>query len=389
MCLAIKSVEETMADKNYYEILGVSKTASADEIKAAYRKLARQYHPDLHPDDPTCAAKLKEINEANETLSDPQKRQQYDYELDHPYSSQGFGSAGGFSGGGFANFGDIFSDIFGFGRSDSGPPRQQRGKDIAYEVELSFLDAALGCTKEITYTRKDKCPSCRGTGAKNGTALKQCPKCNGAGKVSISSGSGLFRTVTFRTCDECKGQGRLITEICTACRGKGTATVNTTVKFEVPSGADNGSYIKRSGFGEVPDNGGEPGDLLMYFKVKPHRIFKRKEFDLYVTVPISFQTACLGGKVMIPSLDKPFEFDIPEGTQSGKEFIIRGKGVPYRSRHGDMHIIITVETPSRLTKEQKEALEKLCRDMDKKSNPHIQTYKDNMGKEFGIDPYIE
>ena len=372
-----------MASKNYYDILGVSKTASQEEIKTAYRKLVKQYHPDLHPNDAECAAKFKEINEANEVLSDPQKRSQYDYELENPYASQG-----GFAGGEnpFSGFGDIFSNIFG-GFGGSSEPRRQRGRDITYEVSLSFLDAALGCTKELTYTRKDKCADCRGTGAKNGTALKQCAKCGGKGQVSYASGSGFFRTVTTRVCDECKGLGHIITEQCPVCRGKGTATVNTKVKFDIPAGADNGSYIKRRGYGETPDNGGEAGDLIVLFSVKPHKLFTRKQFDLYVTVPVPFKTACLGGKVMIPALDKAFEYTIPDGTQSGKVICIKDKGIKSRAKTGDLFVTIQVETPVKLSRKQKEELVSFYEDMENKQSPLMNSYKDNMSKDFGVDPY--
>lgn len=372
-----------MASKNYYDILGVSKTASADEIKAAYRKLVKQYHPDLHPNDAECASKFKEINEANEVLSDPQKRSQYDFELENPYASQG-----GFAGGEnpFSGFGDIFSNIFG-GFGGSSEPQRQRGRDITYELSLSFLDAALGCTKELTYSRKDKCADCRGTGAKDGTALKQCAKCGGKGQVSYASGSGFFRTVTTRICDECRGLGHIITEPCPTCRGKGTAVVNTKVKFDIPAGADNGSYIKRRGYGETPDNGGEAGDLIVLFSVKPHKLFTRKQFDLYVTVPVPFKTACLGGKVRIPGLDKAFEYNIPDGTQSGKVICFKGKGIRSRTRTGDLYVTVQVETPVKLSRKQKEDISSLFDDIDSKQSPLINTYKENMGKDFGVDPY--
>ncbi len=372
-----------MADKNYYDILGVDKNASQEEIKASYRKLVKQYHPDLHPGDDSCAAKFKEINEANEVLSDSQKRQQYDFELEHPSFKGGFSSEGA----DFSDFGDIFSTIFG-GFGGGGTQRQtKKGRDLTYEFELSFLDAALGCTKEFSYTRKDRCADCHGTGAKNGTALKQCSKCGGTGQLKFASGTGMFRTVTTRLCDECRGTGKIITENCPICKGRGTAMVNTKVKFDIPSGADNDSYIRRKGYGETPDYGGEPGDLLIYFKVKPHKIFKRKNFDLYVTVPISFKTACFGGKVLIPSLDKPFEYSIPEGIQGGKVICIKGKGIKNRNKYGDMFVTVQVETPVKLSHKQKEEISRLCDELENKQHPLMNSYKDNMGKDFGVDPY--
>jgi molecular chaperone DnaJ len=370
-----------MSKNNYYETLGVARDATQEEIKASYRKLVKQYHPDLHPNDPECVKKFKEINEANEILSDPQKRQQYDYELDNPYA-QSFGAGGGDP---FAGFGDIFSNIFtGFG---GGETARRRGRDVTYELELSFLDAALGCTKEISYTRKDKCSDCRGTGAKNGTALKSCAKCNGTGTVKTASGSGFFRTVSTRVCEDCRGVGRIILENCPVCRGKGTTNATTTVKFDIPAGADNGSYIKRRGYGETPENGGDAGDLIVFFSVKGHKIFTRKDFHLYVTIPVPFKTACLGGKIKIPCLDKPVEYTIPEGTQSGKVITLKGKGINGRSKTGNLYATIQVETPVKLTRRQKDAIAAFCDDMETKQNPMMNSFKDNMGKEFGVNPY--
>ncbi len=374
-----------MAKSNYYDILGVSKTASQDEIKSAYRKLVKQYHPDLHPNDENCAAKFKEINEANEVLSDPQKRQQYDYELENPYAGNFGGGGSSFSG--FGGFDDIFSNIFsGFG-SNGDAKATRRGRDITYEINLSFLDAALGCTKEFSYSRKDKCPDCNGTGAKSGTAYKTCEKCNGAGSVKVSSGSGFFRTISTRVCDCCNGTGKVITDKCPSCKGRGTTNKNTTVKFDIPAGADNGSYMKRKGYGEAPDFGGEAGDLIVMFTVKEHRIFKRKDFDLYVTIPIDFKTACLGGKVLIPGLDKPFEYTVPDGIQSGKVVVMRNKGIKGRSRTGDMYVTFQVETPTKLSSSQKKAISELCDGISSRQSPQINSFKDNMGKEFGVDPY--
>lgn len=373
-----------MANNNYYDVLGVSRNATQEEIKASYRKLVKQYHPDLHPDDPNCATKFKEINEANEVLSDPQKRQQYDYELDNPYAKQ-------FSDdpfGGFGGFGDIFSNIFsGFGGGSE--TARRRGRDITCEIELSFLDAALGCTKEFTYSRKDKCFDCRGTGAKNGTALKQCDKCNGTGTVKTVSGTGFFRNVTTKACTECRGTGRIITENCPTCKGKGTDQVSTKVKFDIPAGADNGSYMKRKGYGETPDYGGEPGDLIVFFAVKKHKIFVRKEFDLYVTVPVPFKTACFGGKITIPGLQNTIEYTIPEGTQSGKVVKFNGEGIKAKSKKGNLYVTIQVETPVKLSRKQKEEIIEMCDELEKKQTPLMNTYKENMSKEYGVDPYNE
>lgn len=371
--------------KNYYDVLGVTKNATQDEIKAAYRKLAHKYHPDLHPNDAECAEKFKEINEANEVLSDLKKRSQYDYELDHPYSQRvNFSDADNFGG-----FNDFFSSIFGgFAGDDDGPARKQ-GRDINYQLTLSFLDAALGCVKEFSYPRKDRCVDCRGSGAKGGTAMKPCEKCGGTGKIKMVLGSGLFRSVTTKQCDQCGGLGNIILEKCPTCRGKGTAMTNTKVKFEIPAGADEHSYMRRRRYGETPDNGGEPGDLIVGFTILPHKILKRKGFDLYVTVPVPFTTACFGGKIKIPGIVETIDYTIPEGTQSGKVICLKGKGIKNRSKSGDLYATIQVETPVKLSKKQKEAFINAFNSTEDKQTPQIHTYQEDMSKEYGVDPYVK
>ncbi|MDD7214861.1 MAG: molecular chaperone DnaJ [Clostridia bacterium] len=383
--------------KNYYEILGVSKTATPDEIKSAYRKLARQYHPDLHPNDEECAKKFKEVNEANETLSDPEKRKQYDFELEHPGATSGFGGfgggsggfSGGFSSGGFSGgfsdiFGDIFSQFTGGGREE---PEDRTGADITIEVELSFLDAAKGCAKEVTYTRKEPCKDCRGTGAKNGTAYKTCEKCHGTGSIQYASGNSIFRTISTRACDACGGTGKQIIEKCATCAGKGYARKSTTVRIDVPAGADTGSYMKKKGYGEASVTGGAAGDLILVFKVLPHKIFKRKNYDLYVELPIDFKTAALGGTVKVPTIDKTVDLDIPEGTQSGKVFTVRGKGINSRLGTGNLYVTVLVEVPSKLTKAQKQRLMDFDSDVDVKQYDKMKKYSDNVKAMYGDDPY--
>lgn len=382
--------------KNYYEVLGVDKKASQDDIKAAYRKLARQYHPDLHPNDEECAKKFKEINEANEVLSDPQKRQQYDMELEHPGMGSGnFGGFGGFgsgssSAGGFGGFGDIFGDIFGaFSGSDRGGRASARsdGEDINLEVELSFLDAAKGCTKTITYNRKEPCPDCRSTGAKNGTSYKQCEKCKGTGTIQYVSGNSIFRTVQQRACDACGGTGKIIIEKCPTCGGRGYQRKSTSITLNIPAGADTNSYITKKGYGEASTTGGEPGDLIVVFKVQPHKIFKRNKFDLYVDLPISFTTAALGGKVKVPTLDDAVWLDIPDGTQSGKVFQIRGKGISSRYGTGSLFVTVTVEVPTKLTKVEKQRLLDFDSDIELKQYDKMKKYDDLMQSLYGEKPY--
>ncbi len=372
--------------KNYYEILGVDRKATQADIKSAYRKLVKQYHPDLHPDDKDAAAKFKEINEANETLSDEQKRAAYDYELDHP-ESKGFG--GGFSGQGFG-FSDIFNEFFGGGFGGSGASRAQEkepGQDVTVEVLLSFLDAAKGCVKDVTYVRREPCKACSGTGAKSGTAYKTCEKCHGSGQVQYTAGSGFFRTISVRACDACGGTGRIITEKCDCCNGKGYSRANTTVKLNIPAGADTNSYMTKKGYGQASLYGGEPGNLIVVFKVLPHKIFTRSGFDLNVTVPVSFTTAALGGKVKVPLLDDVIDYDIPAGTQSGKQFVIRGKGIKSSRGTGNLIITVMVEVPTSLSREQKKILNELESSSELKQTPKMREYSDNVQTLYGKKPY--
>ena len=376
--------------KNYYETLGVDKNASADDIKKAYRTLVKKYHPDLHPGDKAAAEKFKEINEANEVLSDEKKRKQYDFEQEHPGFGGGNGGFGGFGGaGGFGGFEDIFGDIFGgFGGGRSSRAQTKtRGEDITIELSLSFLDAAKGCRREIVYTRNEPCASCKGTGAKGGTAYKTCERCGGRGQVQYTQSNGFFRSVSVKPCDECKGTGKKIIDACPDCKGKGYQKKSTKLTLDIPAGADTGSYIRKVGYGEASRNGGSAGDLIIVMKVEPSKIFRRKNFDLYVEVPISFKTAVLGGKVKIPLIDDVFEYSIPEGTQSGKTFFVRGKGIKSSRGTGDLYIIVTVEVPTKLSPKQKAMIDDFDKDTDYKSSPQMKQYKDNIETMYGKDPY--
>lgn len=373
--------------KDYYSTLGVDKNATQDDIKKAYRTLVKKYHPDLHPNDKECAEKFKEINEANEVLSDEKKRKQYDFELEHP----NMGGAGGFGGQGFSGFGgfeDIFGDIFGgFGGRSSRAPVKEKGQDITLELTLSFLDAAKGCKREVVYTRNEPCSKCKGTGAKNGTAYKTCEKCGGTGQVQYASGNGFFRSVSVRACDECGGTGKKVIEKCDECNGKGYSRKNTKLVFDIPAGADTGSYIRKAGYGEASRNGGAPGDLIVVMKVEPSKIFKRKNFDLYVDVPISIKTAIMGGKIQVPLIDDTVEYTIPEGTQSGKVFFVRGKGIKTSRGTGDLYIVVTVEVPTKLTLKQKKALSEFDEDFDFKQCSSMKQFKDNVEAMYGKNPY--
>ena len=373
-----------MADKkNYYEILGVDKNASEEEIKAAYKKLVKQYHPDLHPGDETAAEKFKEINEANEVLTDQQKRAAYDYEQAHPNMGGGFN--GGF--GGFGGFEDIFGSIFqGFG----GMGDQQRdttGKNIEFRMTLSFLDAAKGCVKELTYNRHEPCPSCKGTGAKGGKAFKECPKCAGRGQVRFEQTTMFGKTIRVGACPDCGGTGRIITDKCSACKGKGSVEKKTKVELVIPAGADNASYIRKRGFGQASTVGGAPGDLIVSFVVEPHKIFQRKGLDLYVDLPIPFHTAALGGTVKVPDLDHAFDYVIPEGTQSGTTFMVRGKGIQSQNGTGNLYLKVFVEVPTKLTKEQKKMLHDAVDDLDFAQFDKSKNYADNLSALYGKDAY--
>ncbi len=374
--------------KNYYEILGVSKDASDEEIKAAYKKLVKQYHPDLHPNDNLAAEKFKEINEANEVLSDQQKRAAYDYEQAHPGmggAGGGFGGAGGFSG--FGGFGDIFDSIFqGFGGSAS-VQRDTSGEDIQLELRLSFMDAAKGCKREISYTRNEPCPDCRGTGTKNGTSYKTCQKCGGKGQVRFTQDTMFGRTVRVGACPDCGGRGRIITDKCPVCKGKGSIRKETKITLDIPAGVDTGSYIKKRGYGQAGTDGGAAGDLIVVFRVEPHKLFQRKNMDLYLDLPIPFTVAALGGTIKVPDIDDVFDYTIPEGTQSGTTFTIRGKGLKTRNGTGNLYLRTFVEIPTKLSKEQRRKIEEVSAMLDVKQYDKSKGFSDSVSALYGKEPY--
>ena len=373
-----------MANKNYYEILGVSKTATSDEIKSAYRKLAKQYHPDFHPGDKAAAEKFKEINEANETLSDENKRKQYDFELDHP----GMGNMGGMGGaGGMGGFEDIISSMFGgfggFGGRQSAPQRA-RGADIEQTIRLSFLDAIKGCSKEISYFRNEPCKSCSGTGAKNGTAFTTCSKCGGTGRVRYQQDTIFGRTIQVGVCSDCNGTGKKITDRCPDCKGVGYTRKQTSFTINIPAGVDSDSSLRKRGYGQAAGGGGESGDLYVYFRIEPHKLLVRKDKDLYVTVPISYRTACAGGKVQVPAIDDMVELTIPAGTASGTQFCMRGKGVKTVNGTGSLYVKVEIEIPSRLSRDQLKKIDDFEDSVAIKSCPNMQKFANDVSSVYGV-----
>ncbi len=376
--------------KSYYDILGVDKNASESDIKSAYRKKVKECHPDLHPGDEKAAEKFKELNEANETLSDSQKRAAYDYELEHPGmgGQGGFGGFGGFGGqGGFGGFEDIFSSFFGGGMGGNASPEEKIGEDIKLQMNISFMDAAKGCTRDVSYMRNKPCPDCRGTGAKNGTAYSSCGKCNGQGRIRVMQETMFGRTVRVTACPDCGGTGKKIIEKCPVCKGKRFNREQEKFTINIPAGADNDSYILKRGMGQASATGGPAGDLYIVFRVEPHKIFKRKDMDLYIDLPISYKTAALGGKVLIPDLHDSFTYEIPEGTQNGTVFSIKGKGITSRRGFGTLYVKVFVEVPTRLTKEQKRAIEDMDEGVELRQYPKSKTYADDMERLYGKKPY--
>ena len=367
-----------MADskRDYYEVLGVAKSATDDEIKRAYRGLAKKYHPDMNPGDKEAEAKFKEANEAYDVLSDKDKRAKYD-QFGHAAfdpsmgGGAGYGGFGGFSGGDF-DFGDIFSSFFGGG----GSSRSRRnmpidGEDVATRITINFEEAAFGCKKEVTFARVEACTECGGSGAEKGTKPETCSTCRGTGSVTVRQQTMLGYMQTQRPCQECHGTGKIIKNPCKNCNGKGFVKVNKKLEVSIPAGIDNMQRIVLRGQGSAGRNGGDNGDLIIEVRVKKHEIFTRDGNNLYCDVPITFTEAALGAEIGIPILGgKPERYEIPPETQSGTSFTLKGKGIPdiNSKRRGDLIITVLVETPKNLNSEQKKLLRQFADSLGEKNS---------------------
>ncbi|MDE6108532.1 MAG: molecular chaperone DnaJ [Oscillospiraceae bacterium] len=360
--------------RDYYEVLGVSRSASEDDLKKAYRKLAKQYHPDLNPGDKTAEAKFKEVNEAYEILSDSQKRARYD-QFGHAGVDPSYGGGGSpFSGAydmGDIDLGDLFGSFFGggfgggFGGQRANPNAPRKGDTLRAAVTITFEEAAFGCEKEITLTRSETCDHCHGSGCAPGTSADTCPDCRGTGQIRVQRGGGAFTFATTAPCSRCGGKGRIIHQPCDVCHGSGSVKKQRKITVNIPAGIDNGQAVSLRGQGGAGVNGGPAGDLLISVTVRPSSQFRREGTAVYLDQTVSFAQATLGARLTIPTIDGPVEYDLPAGTQPGTVFRLRGKGIPSvngRGR-GDQFVTVQVRVPNSLNKEQREALETFAQTM--------------------------
>lgn len=385
-----------MAEKrDYYEVLGLKKGASEDEIKKAFKSMARKYHPDLHPDDKEAAEKFKEINEAYEVLSDSEKRARYD-QFGHAGVDPNYGGgagAGGFGGfGGFGDVGDIFDSIFsggfggfGGGRSTaSSANAPHRGGDVNANVTIDFMEACKGAKKKMRVTHMVKCDQCSGTGADANTKTSSCTECHGQGSVRVNQRTPFGVISTTKVCPRCGGKGKIVTNPCSKCRGSGRQRVTTDIELKIPAGIDNGQILRVSGQGDAGLNGGPNGDLNVSVTVRPHELFTRSGNDIFCEIPISYAQAVLGDKVTVPTIKGKVEYEIPEGTQSGTKFRLRGEGVKYlgRESYGDQYVTVVVEVPKRLTKQQKELLKKFDDCLEEKNQAKRQNFFEKLKRRF-------
>ena len=354
--------------RDYYEVLGVSRGASEAEIKKAYRKLAKENHPDLHPGDKEAEARFKEVNEAYEVLSDADKKARYD-QYGHAGVDPNFGAGGGFDGSfDFGDLGDIFGSFFGGGFGGgrrTNPNAPQRGESIRLSLAISFEEAAFGCEKSVTVERMETCETCHGNGCAPGSTPEVCPECHGTGTVQVRRQTPMGVFATSSPCTRCGGKGKIIHQPCKDCHGTGAVRKRKTIQASIPAGIDNGQTISIRGQGNAGKNGGPAGDLLITITVRPHELFRREGTSVLCEAPITFAQAVLGAELEIPTIDGKVKYELPEGTQSGTTFRLKGKGIPALNGRGrgDRYVTVYIETPRNLNKEQREALKKFAESM--------------------------
>ncbi len=376
-----------MEKRDYYEVLGVSNDASEQEIKKAYRKMAMKYHPDKNQGNKESEEKFKEVNEAYEVLSDPQKRSTYDKFGHAGFSGGGF-EQGGFSGGqGFGGFEDIFGDIFGgmFGGGFSGTGRSRntgprKGADMRLRMELKFEEAAFGIEREISLQREEQCETCKGSGAKPGTSPITCPKCNGTGEIRQTTRTPFGNMINVIPCANCQGTGTVIEHKCETCHGQGRVKKAKKLNIKIPAGVDDGITIKMSGEGQLGYKGGPRGDLHIIISVLPHKLFERDGYNIYLEMPISFVQAALGDEVEVPTLDGKVKYKIPEGTQTGTVFRLRGKGIQHLrgNQRGDQLVKVSVEVPKKLSEKQKDLLRSFAKDTGEEVHEQSKNFLDKV-----------
>lgn len=373
--------------RDYYEVLGVEKSSSEAEIKKAYRKLAKQFHPDVNPDDKASEAKFKEVNEAYEVLSDPQKRAQYDQFGHAGIDPNSF--TGGFGDFDFGGIGDIFESFFGgsgFGKSGRSKNGPQKGSDLKYTAEIAFEEAAFGVEREININRMENCATCGGSGSKPGTSPSTCKHCNGTGQVQIKQSTPFGQFVNIKTCDLCRGEGKIIANPCQTCNGKGKLRKGVKLKVNIPAGIDDGQTISLRGEGDPGSKGGPSGDLFISVRVRNHPFFQRQGNDVICEIPITFVQAALGTEMEVPTLDGRIKYTVPEGTQTGTVFRVKSKGIPFLrgNGRGDQYVKVNVEVPKKLNDKQKNILREFADLSGDEVHEQRKSFFEKMKDAFGM-----